>query len=201
MRATKTLGLILGLLCLISCGKENSEPQEGCSNCGTYYLSKALWDSNGLDLNGDGTGNEDLIYEFKELQGFLESKRFAKLYKSPTTEGEIFINLHIPYHDVRKVGEEYYDYGCGYLESSIQGKNNGASTDESDFLAEEYNYSAPGDVGLNGLHKAAVYKLGNKGIRIHVEMTVYDYQFQPHKGTLYLFYEKIGDICCIFDSK
>lgn len=190
MKGNIVLSLSIVILCLSSCGKEHSESQANHRHCDTYYLSEALWDSDCLDLNGDGIGNEDLIYEFRGLQGFLENKRFAKLYKSPTAEGEIFINLHIPYHDVRKVGEEYYDYGCGYIESSIQGKNNGTKTDESDFMAEEYNYKSPGDVGLNGLHKAAVYKLGDKEMRIYVEMSVYDYQFQPHKGTLYLFYEK-----------
>ena len=93
------------LLCLLSCSKEPQDsPEQHYADtfCGTYYLEKAVWSTDYIDLNGDGIANEDLIYEFKNLQGFLENKRFAKIYQNPAAQNEIDVDYYIPYHDVRK---------------------------------------------------------------------------------------------------
>lgn len=84
MKARNILIVSIELLCLLSCSKEPQDsPEQHYADtfCGTYYLEKAVWSTDNIDLNGDGIANEDLIYEFKNLQGFLENKRLQKYIK------------------------------------------------------------------------------------------------------------------------
>ena len=89
MKARNILIVSIELRCLLSCSKEPQDsPEQHYADtfCGTYYLEKAVWSTDNIDLNGDGIANEDLIYEFKNLQGFLENKRFAKIYQNPAAQ-------------------------------------------------------------------------------------------------------------------
>lgn len=194
MKARNILIVSIELLCLLSCSKEPQDsPEQHYADtfCGTYYLEKAVWSTDNIDLNGDGIANEDLIYEFKNLQGFLEHKRFAKIYQNPAAQNEIDVDYYIPYHDVRKIDNNYYDYGCGYLESSFIGRLDSSNNPKLSFPAKEYNYRDDYNVALNGIHKSMINKFENGTMTIHVDATIYDCDYKPIAGTFYLYFKKI----------
>lgn len=106
----KVLVLILSFFCMlsfVSCEKEN-KPDSFESNMhrmyGDYKLSDIHWPGLPVDLNNDGIGYWDLLYEFKNKIGYYEPDYIAMVndgtvysYKESYAEYATAFNVAIPY--------------------------------------------------------------------------------------------------------
>lgn len=106
----KVLVLILSFFCMlsfVSCEKEN-KPDTFESNMhrmyGDYKLSDIHWPGLPVDLNNDGSGYWDLLYEFKNKIGYYEPDYIAMVndgtvysYKKSYAEYATAFNVAIPY--------------------------------------------------------------------------------------------------------
>ena len=72
--------ILTAVVCLMSCSeKENPSPGTFESlveeMCGDYVLTGIHWYGTPIDLNGDGTGYNDLVREFCNFNGYYEPNK------------------------------------------------------------------------------------------------------------------------------
>lgn len=72
---------------------------------GDYVLTGIHWSGSPLDLDGDGTGHNNLIKEFCLFTGYYEPNHFAQVVESniieQNDEKTIAISFNLPYPDIK----------------------------------------------------------------------------------------------------
>lgn len=190
MRIIYILSSLL-VLCLTSCAKEQPE-KKGYDVCGTYCLSQMQFFSvEYVDLDGDGEESDNFLDEFRHLDGYSEDLSTATVYRRPLNRNQIVADFHIPYHDIRLDGNCIKDSGCGYMESSLIGELNGDYEDAPLVFVNLSGVPPESNIGARGIDNANIKEFGVYGqMKIYVYCTIYDSDFNPHKGTLLMLFMK-----------
>lgn len=108
MKKTITIAssITVCMICLMGCAKlEPSEPEQDIHMLyGNYTLSDIHWPGTSVDLNNDGIGFWDLLYEFQNKIGYYEPDYTAVVtegttysYKEPHAKKSTAFNVVLPY--------------------------------------------------------------------------------------------------------
>ena len=113
--------------CLTSCEKEDPVEQTIQMLYGDYSLSDIHWPGLPVDLNDDGTGYWDLLYEFKNKLGYYEPDYIAVVndgitfsYTYTWAEPCTAFNISIPYPCIVEEGGELKCTGIQTLKYTIR---------------------------------------------------------------------------------
>lgn len=138
----KLFAISAAVICLCGCEK-NVGPDQGTFEglvdemCGEYVLTGMHWSGTPIDLNGDGTGYNDLTNELCWFNGYYEPNHFAEVAISDIADKDgnktLAVSVMLPYPDFRENDENMAIAGVGYLpftlrETYIGGDNRVALT-------------------------------------------------------------------------
>ena len=125
----RTLTLITTAVILMACS-EKASPTPGTYEalveemCGDYALTGIHWSGTPIDLNGDGTGYNNLVSEFCNFNGYYELNHFAEVTKSEITsknDDEVFgVNVVLPYPDIKNTDDKSFVASIEYLPLTIR---------------------------------------------------------------------------------
>lgn len=125
----KYLMILAAAACLYSCNEKES-PVSGSFEalveemCGEYVLSGMHWTGTPIDLNGDGTGYNDLIQELCCFNGYYEPNHYAEVAVSDIEQRDddktISVSVMLPYPDFLEKDGKTYIAGVGYLPFTLR---------------------------------------------------------------------------------
>lgn len=126
----KIVTLILSsicLCCLAGCEKADTDEPDIRNLYGDYTLSDIHWPGLPVDLNGDGTGYWDLLYEFQNKLGYYEPDYTAVVKDGITyshtdswAEYATAFNISIPYPYIVEEEGEWKCIGLKTLKYTIR---------------------------------------------------------------------------------
>ena len=125
----RTLTLITTAAILMGCS-EKASPTPGTYEalveemCGDYMLTGIHWSGTPIDLNGDGTGYNDLVREFCNFNGYYEPNHIAEIAESEITgknDDKVFgVSVMLPYPDIKTSEGKSFVASIEYLPLTIR---------------------------------------------------------------------------------
>lgn len=125
----RILTIAAAMICLWGCEK-NAEPEPGTFEalaeemCGDYVLTGMHWSGSPIDLNGDGTGYNNLIKELCWFNGYYEPYHLAEVAESCITDNDddrtFAISVMLPYPDFRMNNVKSTIAGVSYLPLTLR---------------------------------------------------------------------------------
>ena len=92
--------------------------------CGEYVLTGMHWTGTPIDLNGDGTGYNDLIKELCWFNGYYEPNHFAEVAVSDIADKNddktLAVSVMLPYPDFREKDGNTSIAGVEYLPFTLR---------------------------------------------------------------------------------
>lgn len=128
-KAVITIFSFVCLFCLTSCEIENIASVEPNIQMlyGDYTLSDVHWSGLSVDLNNDGTGHWDLLYEFQNKIGYYEPDYVAVVndgiiysYTEQYAKNATAFNISIPYPCIIEEDGDWKCTGIHTLKYSIR---------------------------------------------------------------------------------
>ena len=119
---------------------------------GDYVLTGIHWSGSPIDLDGDGTGYNDLVREFCKFNGYYEPDHIAEVGESDITvkdDEKVFgVSVRLPYPDVKTSGDEFFIGSIQYLPLTIRATYIGGESSVAtqygpisfDHLPDEYTF-------------------------------------------------------------
>lgn len=125
----RILTIAAAMICLWGCEK-NAGPEPGTFEalaeemCGDYVLTGMHWSGSPIDLNGDGTGYNNLIKELCWFNGYYEPYHLAEVAESCIIGNDddrtFAISVMLPYPDFRMNNVKSTIAGVSYLPLTLR---------------------------------------------------------------------------------
>ena len=125
----RILTILVAAACLMSCS-EKDNPTPGSFDAlmdemgGEYVLTGIHWSGTPIDLNGDGTGYNDLVREFCNFNGYYEPNHIAEIAESEITgknDDKVFgVSVMLPYPDIKTSEDKSFVASIEYLPLTIR---------------------------------------------------------------------------------
>ena len=122
---------LIGLFALISCEKPNADDPDITKLYGNYELSNINWHGTSVDLNNDGTGYWNLLYEFQNKLGYYEPDYTAVVqpgivysHTEPYSNYSTSFNVTIPYPHYTMVDGKWKCLEIKSLKTTIRATDN-----------------------------------------------------------------------------
>ena len=125
----RILTILAAAACLMSCS-EKDNPTPGTFDAlmdemgGEYVLTCIHWSGTPIDLNGDGTGYNNLVSEFCNFNGYYEPNHIAEISESEITgknDDKVFgVSVMLPYPDIKTSEDKSFVASIEYLPLTIR---------------------------------------------------------------------------------
>lgn len=178
----KFFAIMAAVVCLMGCEKNvGYEPGsfEALANemCGEYVLTGIHWAGTPIDLNGDGTGYNDLIKELCWFNGYYEPNHFAKVAVSDIAEKNddktIAVSVMLPYPDFREKDGNTSIAGVEYLPFTLRETYIGSETRVALIYGPiSFDQVPDGEVFLKGITELRItdFKDGEFTVRLRCHL-------------------------------
>lgn len=160
--------------------------------CGDYVLTGMHWSGTPINLNGDGTGYNDLIKELCWFNGYYEPNHFAEIAVSDIIDDDktLAVSVMLPYPDFRMNDDKITIAGVEYLPLTLRetyiGGDKGVALKYGPISFEQADDE---DIFLKGITEVMItdFKEGAFTVRLRCHMKEADEDDFAHE---YLHYYK-----------